>query len=195
MVKDKFILNLCIFGCVINALVVPFNSLQAPYVDQVLHAGSEATSIMSASIVLSMAIGMLFIPKLKEKMGGRILFVVGGVIMGGTYCILSLIGNMPSYLVYLALCLDTLLMGIGVVLINFPLQVSMLKRVPQEYLGRVAALFNALALCSVPVTSCIIGFISEVLSIERLFSTFGLFVAVLFVSQVLNKNIKEFDKY
>ena len=185
-------MNLCIFGCIINALIVPFNSLQAPYVDQVLHAGSEATSIMSASIVLSMAIGMLFVPKLKEKMGGKALFVIGGVIMGGTYCILSLIGNMPSYL---ALCLDTLLMGIGVVLINFPLQVSMFKRVPQEYLGRVSALFNALALCSVPVTSCIIGFISEVLSIERLFSTFGLFVVILFVSQVLNKNIKELNQY
>lgn len=186
---------MCIFGCEINALVVPFNSLQAPYVDQVLHKGSEAISIMSVSIMSAMAIGMIFIPKLKDKLGGGKLFIAGGIIVGITYCLLSVIGKLDDGFIYAALCMDTVVMGFGVILLNFPLQVSMLKRVPDEYLGRVASLFNGMALCAVPIASCVIGILTDLLSVGTLYMIFGLAVAVMFLLQVLNKYIREFDEY
>ncbi|WP_102401731.1 MFS transporter [Haloimpatiens massiliensis] len=194
IVKDKFILNVCLFSCVINALIVPYNALLAPYAVQVLKKGNEVISIMSITLVLGMSIGSLFVPKLKELIGGHKVFILGGWIIGLTYCILSLLGKIPSNLVYLSSGANTLIMGFGIVFLSFVLQIAMFKRISQEYLARVASLFNALALCAAPITSCIVGLVSKMITLEQIFLIFGIIILIIFTIQIFNKHIKEFNK-
>lgn len=193
--KHGLALNIIIFAAVVNAMLVPYNSLQAPYVSQVLHVGNSALSIMSIGVLVGMTVTTIIAPKIKEKFGNRRMFILGGIIVGISYFISAIIGNLPSEFIYIALAIDMFILGVGALFINFPLQIIMLKSVPAEYLPRVAAILNAGALCSVPIASCIIGVISQFTTIKILFMTFGICVAILFALQIFSKNVRKYDEY
>ena len=58
-------------AAVVNALLVPFNSMQAPYVKNVLNSGSSAMSVMSIAILIGMTCSTILAPKIKEKIGAK----------------------------------------------------------------------------------------------------------------------------
>ena len=164
--------------------------MQAPYVKNVLNSGSSAMSVMSIAVLIGMTCSTILAPKIKEKIGNKKMFILGGIIVGISYCILSLLGTLPQLAMYVALSIDMFVLGVGALFLNFPLQIIMLKSVPGEYLPRVASIFNAGALCATPVVSCIVGVISEFTSIKILFIGFGMAVVILYILQSFSKNIK-----
>ena len=194
--KDGIIITIIMFAAILNALVVPINSLQAPYVEEVLGTGSTALSVISIGILIGMILAGLFGPKIKEILGGQKMFIIGGIIIGINYILMSLLGNIQNkQLMYIALAINTFLLGVGVLLLTFVLQIVMIKRVSQKFLSRVASIFNAGALCAVPISAFIIGIISQFIDIKILFLSFGALVSLVFLFMFLNKNIKSFDQY
>lgn len=194
--KDNLIITIVLFAAIINALLVPINSLQAPYVEKVLGTGSTALSVISMGLLIGMILAGLFGPRIKEILGGRNMFIMGGVIIGITYILLSLIGNIENkQFIYISLAIIVFLLGVGILLLTFVLQVIMIKKVKQEFLSRVASIFNAGALCAVPISACIVGIISQFINIKILFLGFGILVSLLFLIMFLNKNIKKFNEY
>ncbi|MGN0026336.1 MAG: MFS transporter [Clostridium sp.] len=194
--KDNLIITIVLFAAIINALLVPINSLQAPYVEKVLGTGSTALSVISIGLLIGMILAGLFGPRIKEILGGRNMFIIGGVIIGITYILLSLIGNIENkQFIYISLAIIVFLLGVGILLLTFVLQVIMIKKVKQEFLSRVASIFNAGALCAVPISACIVGIISQFINIKILFLGFGILVSLLFLIMFLNKNIKKFNEY
>lgn len=193
--KETLILIVVIFAAVLNALVVPLNALQAPYVEEVLGVGSSALSVISIGILLGMTVAGIFAPKLKEKLGNRKMFIFGGILIGITYLVMAILGNIHNYqLMYLALSINVFLLGIGVILLTFTLQITLMKTVEQEFLPRVVAIFNAGALCATPIAACIIGIISEFINIKSLFLIFGVLVAIVFSVLLPSKTVKRFDE-
>ncbi|MGL5149220.1 MAG: MFS transporter [Clostridium sp.] len=192
--NEKLIINIVFFAAVINALAVPLNSLQAPYVSDVLKVSSGALSVLSICLVAGMTITTIFAPKIKEKLGNRKMFIYGGVLAGICYTILGVLGNLNESLIYIALGIDAFVFGFGALLLNFPLQIIMLKKIPREYLARVVAIFSAVALCSVPITAFFVGLISEVISIEAIFITCGISITILFFVQSFSKVVKMYDE-
>lgn len=148
-------------------------------------------SVMSISTLVGMTCSTVLAPKIKERIGNKKMFISGGIIIGISYCILSLLGTLPQLAMYVALSIDMF----GALFLNFPLQIIMLKSVPGEYLPRVASIFNAGALCATPVVSCIVGVISEFTSIKILFIGFCMAVVILYILQSFSKNIKKYDNY
>lgn len=194
--SDKLILNIVIFAAVLNALVVPLNSLQAPYAEEVLGVGGTALSIMSIGMLVGMMVTGIFAPKIKEKLKSRKMFISGGIIVGISYAILSLLGMINSIeLMYLALAIDAFIFGSAVLFLNFPLQIIMMKKIEQEYLPRVSAIFNAGALCAVPIAACITGIVSQYIDIKNLFMIFGILMSVLFLFRISSKITKRYDEY
>lgn len=194
--KDNLIITIVLFAAIINALLVPINSLQAPYVEKVLGTGSTALSVISIGLLIGMILAGLFGPRIKEILGGRNMFIIGGVIIGITYILLSLIGNIENkQFIYISLAIIVFLLGVGILLLTFVLQVIMIKKVKQEFLSRVASIFNAGALCAVPISACIVGIISQFINIKILFLGFGILVSLLFLIMFLNRNIKKFNEY
>lgn len=192
--NDGLILNIIVFAAVINALFTPYNALQAPYVEEVLHTGSSAMSVMSIAILLGMTVSTVFAPKIKEKIGGRNMFVIGGVMFGITYFSLAFFGNLTPAGIYISLAVASFIGGVGILLVNFPLQVILLKNVPQEYLPRAAAIMMAGTLCAAPIGSCITGVVSQFISIEMIYLVVGVITSILFLLQYFNNNIKKFNE-
>lgn len=193
IIKDKFILNICIFAAGVNALAVPLSAFQAPFVEEVLNRGPDAMAFMNIPLILAMTVGVIFAPRVKSKIGGRNMFIWGGVLFGINYCLLVLNKFNNINLNNILLICESFLMGLGIILINFPIQIAIFKKVDQDYLARVSAICNALTLSAMPITSCIIGVISKYIGIGEIFIIFGIIIIFVFIMQYLNKQIKEFE--
>lgn len=193
IVKDKFILNICIFSAVANALAVPLSAFQAPFVEEVLNRGPDAMVFMNIPLILAMTIGVIFAPKVKSKIGGRNMFIWGGILFGINYCLLVLNKFNNINLNNVLLSIESFLMGVGIILLNFPIQIAMFKKVDKDYLSRVAAICSAIVLSAMPITSCIVGVISKYIGIGEIFIIFGMLIIFIFITQYLNKEIRKFD--
>ena len=90
-------------------------------------------SVMSISTLVGMTCSTILAPKIKERIGNKKMFISGGIIVGISYCILSLLGTLPQLAMYVALSIDMFVLGVGALFLNFPLQIIMLKSVPGEY--------------------------------------------------------------
>ncbi|GFP78086.1 MFS transporter [Clostridium fungisolvens] len=190
VIKDSFVLSICIFGALVNVFMTPLNAFQAPYAKDVLNRGSEVLSFIEVPILIAMSLGVLFIPKVKEKIGGRLMLLSGTAIVGLTYSTFALLGHLPAYLLYPSLAINSFLLGLGAILVNMPLQISLFTKIDREYLSRVASIMNALMLCATPLGSFIFGMISSVVSIKLLFFALGIVVIILSLTQTLNKALK-----
>ena len=68
-----------------------------------------------------------------------------------------------------------------------------MTRVPEELLGRISSIFNALACSSVPVGSFLLAGLSVALSIVQIYLLTGLFTILAFLLIGRLKGIKEID--
>ena len=151
-------------------------------------------SVMSIAVLIGMTCSTILAPKIKEKIGNKKMFILGGIIVGISYCILSLLGTLPQLAMYVALSIDMFVLGVGALFLNFPLQIIMIKSVPGEYLPRVV-LYLMQEHYVQHLVSCIVGVISEFTSIKILFIGFGMAVVILYILQSFSKNIKKYDNY
>ncbi|QAA30619.1 MFS transporter [Clostridium manihotivorum] len=191
VIKNYFVLSICIFSAAINLFLTPINAFQAPYAKEVLHKGSEVLSFINVPVLIAMSIGVLFVPKIKEKIGGRIMFILGGVIVGAGYSIFAILEYVPPYLLYPALAINSFFLGLGLIFCNMPIQIAIFTKVDKEYLSRVGAIMSSLMLCATPLGSFVFGAISSIAPIKTLFFTMGIIISVLFLTQILNKHLRE----
>lgn len=192
--NDNLLKNICIFAAIINALVVPFTALQAPYVDQVLNKGAEALSFIGAPSILGMIFGAIMAPKIREKLNSRNTFIIAGVGLGITYCFAAMMGIVKGEIVYLLLGLDIFIMGFSIVNINFQIRIVMFKKVSEEYLPRVIATLSAIALSIIPIASAVVGVLSEAFQIQNIFFILGVGTTTLFLAQIFNQVLKRLDE-
>lgn len=177
----KKVLDICIFTCIVNVVFVPVNVYQVPYVETILQGSESMLSVMGVSSAIAMGIGAFLMPKWKEVLGERNIFLGGGFFIGGAYFILTAIRNMEIWWQYAGLILGMGMLGLGMAAATFIIQVRFFQEIQQEYLARVSAISSMFALCVMPVFSSISGVILEFVSLPVLFIASGIFVVAVFV--------------
>ncbi len=190
----KMVRSLCLLALVVNAIVVPLNSLQAPYVSEVLRMGDNAgnaISVIGIGLMLGMSVGAIIGQKLYSKLKGKKLMILGGIVISIPYCLLVLLGGVNTYVTLVLLLLDVFVMGIGVTFVSYAVQLAMMTSVKEEYLARAASVFNALGLCASPIASCIVGAMAGFLPLEIIFMGSGILCLIVFIAQILNRSIDE----
>lgn len=78
----KKVLSICIFTCIINIAFIPINVYQVPYVEDILKGQDMMLSVMGVSSAVAMGVFALFMPKLKEFLGEKKSFFLGGILLG-----------------------------------------------------------------------------------------------------------------
>lgn len=192
VVKDKTVLNICIFGGMFNFFVVPFNSLQVAYVDTILEKEPIVLSIMSVTFLIAMMLGGFIAPMLKKRLSGKKMIVLSGLLISIGYVALSQLGkiNQSNYL-YPALISSCILMGAAIPILNLPIKVGIMTKIEGEYLPRSISLINALALSMTPIGGAIVGFIILFISLDNIYLIFGIATLLLFLVQIFNKPLDE----
>lgn len=188
---NGLIISLCIFGALINILIIPLNTLGVAYVNEALLKGPEVVGMISFSMTGGMLIGGAIYPKVAEKIKGKKLFITAGTILGVSYLLLFLVPLIHlSVFLHSSLILITFFVGVSASILVMIVNVTFMQKTSQEYLGRVAGIFNSMVMVSVPVGSLIVAGLCVFLSTTQLFLVFGIGMVVLFVLQKYNKSIE-----
>lgn len=188
--NNRLIFNICLFGALINILLIPINTLVVAYVKDVLKKGVEVVSVIQFSATVGLALGTVIYPKIKGKIKGIYLVVLSGVLIGVVYILYFIVGLLKTQVViYPLLVLIGLLLGISAGVLLMTMNVAFMEKVEKEYLGRVAGVFNSLAMAATPLGSLTVGGLCIFLNTSKLFLVFGMLTVALFLLQKFNRNL------
>lgn len=183
-VKDHFVIrNFCLMAIVLNAIMVPINSLQSPLISEIMGQGSELLSVFGISISLGMGLGSFLFPYINEKIAARTNIVCNGIIMGICIYLYTMGTYLQQYIVaiYLLTILMSFIFGFSVSSISGVLSVNFMKVVEQDYLARVGSIFNAGACAATPITSLLVSAFVAYFSTAQILVASSIFCVILFV--------------
>lgn len=186
----QVILSICLFAGIFNVFVIPFNALQPAYVDEILQKGPEAISIMSVAFLIAMLIGGIISPKVKEKISGKAMFIISGLILAiGYFCLAQLGKVYDSPFLYAYLSGSCAMMGLAVPMLNLPIKIAIMKQVEEVYLPRTIAFVNALSLSTTPLGGGLVGLMILYIPLQYVYIIFSVAIIILFILQIFNKSL------
>lgn len=177
----RFFIGLSVF---LNAVLVPFNSLQAPLAEEILRSGAEILSVMGIALTIGMMLGSIVYPVIRQRLSGKAVVFLGGVCIGLYY--IGLIACKPLYELawfrYGFVAVMSGLFGLFIMLLMAFMQIEFIKSVEEEYLARASAILTAFGSAATPITSFLVGAITVFISTELVFIVTGsinIFVCLL----------------
>ena len=194
MKKKRVLLNFCVLAFLVNAMMVPINSFQAPLVSEVFGQGSELLSLWGIAVVLGMGVGSALYPYISKTGSVRNLVFLHGIGMSvsSIFMILGSLVKENWVAVYVITALGYVGMGFFASILSSILSVQFLKSVEQDYLARAQSLLNAGATAAMPVTSILLGVVVNYVSVKGIIIVCGIISALLFVMfRICNMKFEE----
>lgn len=182
IVKYPQLKTLVFLAIYLNVIFTPFNALQAPFVEEVLHSSSAMLSIISMSLTLGMIIGSFVYPILKEKINIKTMIILDAQFISITYIGVCLAGYYIQNQLILDLCVTGMffLTGFGVACLNMFANTELLKITPENYLSRVSALMTSSCVCMVPITSFMLSLLTSYWTTAFIFVFVGMLNMIIF---------------
>ncbi len=132
-----------------NVLLI-IAELAGPFVQQVLHLPAGAMSIVLAPAAVGLVGASLFMPRITERVGKVRLTMIGLIILGAGFFLLPGSRLLATYLygpsaagsalLWVAIILLVLVMGMAMACVNIPMQTLMQEHAPEEVRGRIFSL-------------------------------------------------------
>lgn len=198
--NSRMLLYLILLGVCLNALLVPFNSLQAAMTGEILHGDAQVLSVVGVSLSLGMIVGSALYPAMAARFPLRGILLLASVSLSGMYLGTVAVGRWaPSQgAMYVLIGVLMLVVGVGVALMNNTSMVMTLQNCDQAYLSRVNGLLGSLCSAATPAMSLVVALLANFFSTTALFLASGLFVlaacAVIFSPQVVPKELSKMNK-
>lgn len=126
-----------------------------------------------------------------KKIKGLYLFLTSGIFFGIVYVIFAILPMVNQTLLLPIITITCLFGGFVASLFMMVINVAFMTNINQEYLGRVAGLFNSMAMCSTPIASMVVASIAPFTSIMYLYAGCGILVILLFIAQIFNKHLRK----
>lgn len=192
MTKTKVILSICLFGAFFGVLLLPFNTLSIAFIGDELKLGPNAVGVSNFMLTIGMILGSLAFPKLKDKFKGINIFVSCGIIFGICYFSFPILKIVPNIsITYILLALLCILFGLTAGVLMTLINVAFMECIKEEFLGRVAGVFNALVMSATPIGSLLVAGLCVFLNTSTLFLIFGIGTIILFILQRFNKGLSD----
>ena len=183
MKARPILLNLCFLAFLVNAMLVPINSFQAPLVSDVLGQGSELLSVMGIAMVIGMGAGSILFPYLSKKIcvkNAVFLYGIGIAISGGIMPLGALLKEM-WVAVYAITALGCIGLGFFASILSSVLSVQFLKCVSPNYLARAQALLGAGSTAAMPLTSILLSIVVKYVSVKTVIIACSVICGVIFI--------------
>lgn len=189
--RERLLKALLLIGMLINFCMIPLNSFGTPYVVDVLHRGAEMLSAMQLTLVVGMGLGSFVMPKL-HRLKNRFLLIGSGILtgisVGGLWAVPAM-GN--GAVQTAALLLLLFLLGFACGIINVIFGAAFIRFVPQEMLGRMGGITNAVLCASMPVGAFLFSGIAALLSVPQVMLLAGILTIVLYCILIGIKELKQ----
>lgn len=196
MKGKQILLNFCMLAFLVNAMLVPVNSLLAPLVSDVLGQGSELLSVIGTVLAVGMGVGSVVFLYLSKKGTLRNRIMLNGIGLAVFVGILPLGGSVKenTVAVYINTIIATLGIGFFASILSTILNVQFLKSVEQDYLARAESLLSAGAAAAMPITSILLGIMVNYVSVKDVMLICSFLCAILFIGFRM-ANIKVEEEY
>ncbi len=194
--QNKIVIFLIATIIMLNALITPLNSLQAPLADEILRTGAEALSVIGITLTLGMMLGSFVYPMVRKLLKGKILLSLAGLGIGVYY--LSMVAGQPLYdskvFLYLFIAVLTGLMGVMVSLLNSFLSVEFVKQTDEAYLARVNSILSAFSCAASPLVAFIISGIAAFCDTQVIFLATGILALLASFPLLFSRTLDMLDK-
>ncbi|WP_229106715.1 MFS transporter [Paenibacillus sp. 1001270B_150601_E10] len=189
----KIIFAICLLAGIINLSLLPVNSMQAPFITGTLGLPSIGLSVQGIASTAGIGIGTILFPFIQKRITNRILFIVGGIMIGICYLLWVLLAYHHEllWLTYTCLALSSFLFGFFASFIMSVINISFMQHIEEAYISRVGAIFNAIASSMTPLGSLLVAGLSLFLTVNQLFIYTGIFTIILFASMLSIKVLKQ----
>ena len=191
--SDPLLLVICAIAVLINALVVPFSSLEAAMCSELFDRGPEVLSVIGVAITLGNIPGGALFSRIEKKAKPNLLmfFCFAGVSLFYLACVAAGRLREQEAAFNLLITIVPFLMGIAIAWINIYASVLMLKHVSEEYLSRVSAVLGALCAAGMPVASFLVSILAGYFSIAAIFTAAALMTGAAGCLVARNKALRE----
>ena len=192
LINNKTVLYFCLLCVLLNFMLTPLNGFLAPITSEVYGMDSNFMSICVMLMSGATIIASLVMPKVIEKFSFDFLAIALGSVIGLTCAALSLGGFVRGNALgaYMLGGACFILLGFTSGLLSGCLNVTFVKAVDHDYLARIGAVFNAIAVASAPVATFIVGILAVSLSVARIVFGFGIFGTLMFIGLFFFRNQK-----
>lgn len=181
--KQEVIRNFCIMAVLINAAIVPLNSLQSPLIMEVMGQGSELLSVFSVTVTAGMGLGSFIYPFISKRMKVRMQIVSMGLLIAlgtGMYTLGNVIRPFVAG-IYILTIVISFIIGSAASIFMSVLNVQFMTVVDPNYLARVGSIFNAGACAATPVMSVMVGAATSILSVSQIFVVSAVLCGIIFL--------------
>lgn len=193
--KSDLAVMVCVICVVQNLCTLPIENLQAAYISEYLRLDVFAMSVGGTAITIGMILGALCLPAVSQKISEKRLLIQGGILIGILYFIYIMIGMIPvdagKYISYFA---AAFVFGVLNSMIGVTVQVIFVSRIPEEFVGRISGIFNALACSSLPVGSFLLAGLSAFFTIAELYLLTGTLSIAAFIFIGRSKGGRKIEK-
>lgn len=191
LVKHKAIKYFAVCSVFLNGILVPFNSLQAPLVSEVLKLGEMMLSVLGVTFLLGMIVGAALYPKAVKQFGKKKIYKAGILSIGIYYFsfVLEAKGLHAPWILYLSVSIVSIIVGAMVAEINCLVSVEFMRHIDQTYLARVSALMSSASVAIIPIVSFIISGLTKVFSVEVIFTMAGILDMIVYIILCSEKQI------
>ena len=169
---------LILLGVMLNALLVPYNCLEAAMAKEVLHGGEQILSVVGVSLSLGMIAGAFLYPKIVKYLSKQKILLGSSLMIGALYLGTVAIGTWiasPAGVLF-AEGMLTFLTGIGVALLNTFANASVIQKCDKRYLTRLSGLMGSASAVAAPVASVLVSAVVGFISIAVFFIISGILV-------------------
>lgn len=188
----KALLFLCLIAMFLNAILVPFNSMQAPFVKEVLNGDASVLSVLGVTMSISSLLASISYPKISKKISSRILMVSCAAAIGLFY--IGMIAGKPLYITKVGIygVTASLFFVLGVVVgwVNSFASVQFMKIVDPQYLARCGALLTSLSMGVSPIASFFVSVMARVASISTIYIACGFLAIFVTILLLFSKTLK-----
>jgi len=192
MLKNSRVINIILFGIIINFAFEGFYSIGIVYVSKKVFVVSDSLyGMLQSIIIIAMTIAPLLTSKIHKKIKFEKLILFNFVIISGLMCLLSLLSTSVFNNLFSSNVVPFIIFTVIVFLImfittigNISLFTTFQMIVPNDMLGRVGTLMDTGLMLSIPISQILFSFVFQVTSawFSLLFSAAIMICAVFFMS-------------
>jgi MFS family permease len=201
--KDRMLRYFTVLVIFLNAVLVPFNSLQAPLISEVLKVDEIMLSVLGTALSLGMVIGAAIYPYMSSRLSNRTIASFGSYSIAGFYLMFVVVGGLvdSARLIYCIVSFTSFLVGCAIALLSSFFNVEFMKNIQADYIARVSAIFSACGTAAIPVTAFFVSILAEFTSSIVLFLIAGILTILICLVlcnkkrfQVLNQGATEVNE-
>lgn len=181
--SKKVVMNFCLMAFLLNAVLVPLNSLQSPLVIDVLKQESGLLSAIGIALTIGMGGGTIIYPYLVKLTSKGTFICINGICFAVSIGMITL-GRFQTnnkLFVYIITSCAAFLIGLFIDLVNCVVSVQFMKCVDAEYLARAASLLSAGAMSAIPLISVIVSVLVHFIKVENLITACSVICVIIFL--------------